>query len=225
MSNEILFLIAVILTFGGIVVVNRLFGKAGLFAWASLVPVLANILTAKQVTVFGIDATLGTILFSSVFLCSDIVSELYGQNEAKKAAMIGATAIVGYMLATQVSLLFVPNDLDYVHGAMQDVFSLSLRVSVASLICFVLSNIADVYLFGWIRKKYPRHLWIRNNAATLTCNALENFVMMILAFCGVYSFSDCLMIAAATSCIEIAVGIVDTPFLYAAVSWHNKDVK
>lgn len=225
MSNELLFVISICLVFGSIVVMNKLFGRAGLFAWAALTPVLANILTAKQITVFGIDATLGTILFASVFLCTDIISELYGKEDAKKAALIGAAAIVGYIVTTQMALLFMPNDLDYVHGAMEEVFSLSLRISVASLVCFLLSNLVDVYLFGWLKEKYPRRLWVRNNVSTLTCNALENFVMMFLAFYGVYSLHDCVMIAAATSCIEAVVGLMDTPFLYAAVSWRNKDVE
>lgn len=224
MSNEILFALSVIMVFCGLVLANRFFGKAGLFGWAALVPVLANILTAKQITIFGVEATLGTILFSSVFLCSDVLSELYGKKEARKAALIGAVAIMGYMVATQTALAFTPNDLDYVHGAMKEVFSLSLRISLASLVCFLLSNLADVYLFGWLKQKHPNHLWIRNNVSTLTCNALENFVMMFLAFYGVYSLRDCVVIATATSCIEVVVGLIDTPFLYAAVSWHNKDV-
>lgn len=223
MNNEILFVLSVPAVFGSLVLVNRAFGRAGLFAWAALVPVLANILTAKQITVFGLDATLGTILFASVFLCGDVLSELYGKREARKAALIGAAAIVGYIVATQVALLYSPNELDYVHGAMGTVFGLSLRVSVASLVCFLLSNIAGVYLFDLVRRKAPRFLWLRNNVSTLTCNAVENFIMMFAAFYGVYSIRECVMIATATSCVEIVVGLLDTPFLYAAVRWKNED--
>lgn len=225
MNNEILFALSVPAVFGALVLVNRAFGRAGLFAWAAIVPVLANILTAKQITIFGVNATLGTVLFSSVFLCGDVLSELYGKKEARKAALIGAAAIVGYIAATQVALLYTPNELDYAHGAMGTVFDLSLRVSLASLICFLLSNVAGVYLFDLVRRKAPRFLWLRNNVSTLTCNAVENFVMMFAAFYGMYSAQDCIMIATATSCIEIIVGLIDTPFLYASIRWRNEGAR
>lgn len=223
MNNELLFFISALLVFGAIVITNRAFGRAGLFAWAALIPVLANILTAKQVTIFGIDATMGTILFSSMFLCTDILSEVYGHKEAQRAAIIGAAAVAGYMIVTQVALLFTPNELDFVNESMQTVFASSFRISIASLACFLIANIADVYLFQWLKKKQPKHLWLRNNVATIVCNVVENFVLMFVAFYGVFSAAECASLAIATSIIEVVVCLLDTPFMYIARSWRNKD--
>lgn len=222
MSNEILFIISALLVFGAIVITNRAFGKAGLFAWAAMIPVLANLLTAKQITVFGIDATMGTILFSSMFLCTDILSENHGHKEAQRAAIIGACAVAGYMLATQIALLFTPNEYDFVNGAMQSVFGSSFRVSVGSLVCFMIANLADVYLFQWLKEKQPQHLWLRNNVATMVCNVVENFVLMFIAFYGTFSAAECVQLAIATSIIEVVVCLLDTPFMYIARSWRNR---
>lgn len=222
MTNETLFVISALLVFCALVIINKTFGKAGLFAWAAVIPVLANILTAKQITIFGIDATMGTILFSSMFLCTDIMSELYGHKEARRAALIGTVAVGGYMATVQIAQLYAPNAFDYVSDAMQIVFSSSFRISAASLVCFLIANVADVYLFQLLKTKYPRSLWLRNNVATIVCNVLENFVLMFIAFYGIFSATECVQLALATSAIEIVVCLLDTPFAYMARSWRNK---
>ena len=223
MSNETLLILAAILTFSCLVVMNRAFGKAGLFAWAALVPVLANILTAKQITVFGLDATMGTVLFASMFLCTDIMSEIYGHKEARRAAAIGVAAVCGYIAVTQIALLFIPNAFDYASGAMETIFATSLRISVASLVCFAIANVADVYLFEWLKKKQPQHLWLRNNVATIVCNVVENFVLMFISFYGIFTAAECVQLAVATSIIEIIVCLLDTPFVYIARKWKQHD--
>ena len=223
MSNETLLIMAAILTFSCLVVMNRVFGKAGLFAWAALVPVLANILTAKQITVFGLDATMGTVLFSSMFLCTDIMSEIYGHKEARRAAYIGIAAVCGYIVVTQTALLFVPNDFDYASGAMETIFATSFRISLASLACFAIANMADVFLFDWLKKKFPKHLWLRNNVATIACNVIENFVLMFISFYGIFTAAECVQLAVATSVIEVIVCVLDTPFVYIARKWKHGD--
>jgi len=52
--------------------------------FASLV-VLANILAVKVVSIGGITAPAGVLVFSSTFLITDSLSELWGKEEARKA--------------------------------------------------------------------------------------------------------------------------------------------
>lgn len=81
---------------------------------------------------------------------------------------------------------------------------------------FFLANMADIYLFEALKKQFPNALWLRNNVASIVCNCSENFLFVLAAFYGIYSFSDCMSIAAATSIIEAIIAVCDTPFVYAA---------
>lgn len=216
MSNEILFILSIAATFSAIVVVTKLFGKEGLLAWAALVPVLANMLVVKQITLLGLHATLGNIIFASSFLCTDILSERYGMEASRRAVQISLFSAIAFIAVTQTALLFTPNELDTISGAMRDMFTMAARTTMASVTMFFLANMADIYLFEALKKRFPKALWLRNNVASIACNCSENFLFVLAAFYGIYSFSDCMSIAAATSIIEAIIAVCDTPFVYAA---------
>jgi len=214
--NETLFIISMLGVFGCTVLTARLYGKHGLFVYAAIAAVLANVVTAKQVHVFGLDVAMGAILFSSVYLCTDILSEVYGKEEAKKAVNMGLLATLFYIAVTQVTIAFIPNQYDYANDSMQTLFSLSARISIPSVVMFYIANIIDVHLFSALKNRYPKALWLRNNVSTILCNCIENFLFMIGAFYGVYSMEECIVIALSTCFIETIVGLCDTPFVYLA---------
>lgn len=214
--NELLFFMSMIGVFSAVVLAERIFGKSGLYAWAAFAPIMANILTAKQITLFGLDVTMGTVLFASLFLCTDIMSEKHGEEEAKKTVWI-ATAFVGAFIVTaQVALLFIPNEFDFASGAMKSLLGTSMRISLVSLVLFLLANLFDVWLYNRLKRKSEKRMWLRNNVATIFSNCIENFLFVFLAFVGTMSVTDCLMIALGTSVIEIVASLFDTPFLYIA---------
>lgn len=219
--NEILFFVSVILTFSAVVIMGRLFGKAGLFAWVAFAPILANILTAKQVTIFGLDVTMGTILFASIFLASDILNEKYWRKDAEKSAWIAFASVCGYIVVANISLLYVPNELDFANESMKQLLGTSLRISVVSALMFLLANLADVAIYSAIKNRGEKALWLRSNVSTIIANGAENFAFIALAFWGQMPFTDLLLIAAGTTVIEIVASICGTPFLYLSTKISN----
>lgn len=216
MNTSILFA-EIILAFSAVVMAGKLFGEYGLTAWVAFATVAANIMTAKTSVIFGMDAATGTVLFASTFLATDILCERYGAQSARRAVYIGLAAIVAFTVAAQVTLAYRPSASDYADGSMRTLFTLNLRISIASAVMYAVANLADVALFEGIREKTgERKLWLRNNVSTIVCNCAENFAFIFLAFAGIYSVSECVIIAASTSVIEAVVAICDTPFLYLA---------
>ena len=127
------------------------------------------------------------------------------------------------IVSTQIALLYVPSEFDYADGAMRTLFSLNLRISLASMVMYFIANIADVYLFAKLKEKSKgKRLWLRNNASTILCNCAENFGFITLAFIGIYDWETILTIAISTSIIEAIVAVCDTPFLYVAGMINKK---
>ena len=215
--NELIIIGEIIVVFSVLLICKKLFGKAGLTAWVAIATVLANIITAKNVNVFGLSTAIGTVMFASTFLATDILTECYSVEDAKKAVKIGLFSNVILIISTQIALLYTPSPFDYANDAMQTLFSLNLRISIASAVMYYIANMADIYVFSKIRQKTgEKKLWVRNNVATILCNCLENFGFIGLAFAGIYDLKTILTIAISTSIIEMLVAICDTPFLYAA---------
>lgn len=222
--NELILLCEIVAVFGLLLVCKKLFGKTGVVAWVPIATVMANIITAKNADIFGLSTAIGTVMFASTFLATDILTECYSVADAKKAIKIGLFANVILIVSTQIALLYNPSEIDYAHGAMETLFSLNLRISISSAIMYFVANMADVYIFSKIKTKTSnKMLWLRNNVATILCNCLENFGFIGLAFWGIYDIKTILTIALSTSIIELCVAICDTPFLYAARKFKTKN--
>lgn len=215
--NELIIAVEIIVVFSILLLCKKLFGKTGLMVWVSLATVLANIITAKNVNIFGLSTAIGTVMFASTFLATDILTEFYSAKDAKKAINVGLFSNVILIVSTQIALLYTPSEFDYANDAMKTLFSLNLRISIASAAMYYIANMADILVFSKIKVRTSgKYLWLRNNVATILCNCLENFGFIGLAFAGIYDVGTIMTIAISTSIVEAIVAVCDTPFLYLA---------
>lgn len=212
--NLILMIISIIICFGTLVGIEKIFKKEGVFCWMIFATIVANIAVCKNINIGGIVFSLGNVLFASNFLATDILSEKYGKKTSKKGVYMALAFAIIFLITMQIVMLFIPDTSDIAQQYMKGLFTINLRTTIASVTMFFLSNIVDVYLFDWIKKKVPNKLWLRNNVATITTNCLENFFFIFLAFTGIYDFSLMLQIALTTCLAEIVIGLCDTPFIY-----------
>lgn len=213
--NELLLFLEIIIMFSFLLLNKKFFGKEGIYVWIAVASVIANIQVSKCINIFGIEGTLGNVLFASVFLATDILNECYGEKEAKKGVYIGLFSVIIYLVSMQLSLLFVPSEIDVVNEAMINLFSLAPRICIASLIMFFISNILDVKIYSFLKNKFKgKKMWVRNNISTIVCNCLDNFGFVFLAFSFSYPFISILEIAISTCMLEVIIALCDTPFLY-----------
>lgn len=204
-----------------VLIFYRFFGKKGLFAWMAIATIIANIEVVKCCNMFGLAATLGNVVYGSTFLATDIMSEMYGGEEARKTVKLGFFSLASYTIMTQMAMLFVPNGQDFASEAMKIIFEFAPRICITSILCFWVSNMIDTYLYEFFKKKF-KYMWVRNNAATCIAQFIDSVAFNFLAFWGIFDFSTLLQIIATTYVIKVLVAILDTPFLYIAKWMHNK---
>lgn len=156
--------------------------------------VTANAIGAKIFTtgieLFGAPITLtcGALAYPITFLCTDIISELWGKEEAKVAVRFG---IVCQLIAT--AIIVVARYLPPVDPVQQDAYVALLGQNYmfvcASLVAYVCSQSWDVFMFHKIRDTYvARHgstkggKWLWNNGSTMTSQLIDSIVYAGIAF-------------------------------------------
>ena len=88
MINEVLWIGLLIINFFIVLFAYRLFGKTGLYIWTAVAVILANIQVMKTIQVFGLVTALGNVIYSSLFLATDILNENHTKKDAQKAVWI-----------------------------------------------------------------------------------------------------------------------------------------
>lgn len=225
MSNEWLWMIFAFINFGLLLTMYRLFGKSGLFVWIGMSTVVANIQVVKTVELFGLNATLGNILYGTAFLATDILNEKYGKKEARKAVWMGFSTLILLTMIMQFALLFTPGENDIAQPALETLFGIVPSIAIGSLTAYIISQYFDVWLYARLKKVFTsdRTLWIRNNGSTMVSQLVDTAIFCSIAFYGLYPIDVWFEIFLTTYLIKFVVAALDTPFLYLAKRW-NKSV-
>jgi uncharacterized integral membrane protein (TIGR00697 family) len=109
----------------------------------------------------------------------------------------------------------------------QQIFGMSMRMSLASLISFAVSQTIDVNIFLLFKKlSKDRMLWLRNNLSTIVSQFIDTVIFMFIAF---YHMTPTFTAAYVFSLIipywlfKVLFALIDTPFCYLGVQWLKKE--
>lgn len=229
MTNELLLIGSVIFIFSMALFSYRFFGKTGLYCLSAIATILANIEVLLLINAFGMEQTLGNVLFAVTFLITDILSECEGKKEANKAVWIGMFTSLFFLLLSQSWLMYVPAKSDWAMGSIREIFSSTPRMLLSSFVVYAVSQMFDVWLYHkwWTftekktgdRRKF---LWLRNNGSTLVSQLLNTLLFTLFAFYGTYEWGTLVSIFASSYVIYIFTSLLDTPALYLARRMHDK---
>lgn len=229
MINELLLIGSVIFIFGSTLLAYRFFGKNGLFCISAIATVLANIEAIILINAFGMEQTLGNVLFASTFLVTDILSECEGKKEANKAVYLGVFSSMFFLLLSQSWIKYIPSQNDLVHDSVCTVFANTPRLIIASLAVYAISQLFDVWLYHkwweFTERKFGnkrKFLWLRNNGSTLISQILNTSLFTLFAFWGTYDAKTLLSIFLSSYVIYVFTSIIDTPAVYIARKIHDK---
>ena len=223
MSNELLLILSVLLIYGTLIIWFWLFGKGGLMAFTVLTTITANIEVLILIKAFGLEQTLGNVMFASSFLATDILSELYGKKDAKRAVHIGMATSISFIILTQFWFLYAPSAADTSMEHIKAIFSSTPRMMLASILVYVIAQQFDVWAYHkwWVFTSKRcgdsrRFLWLRNNGSTLISQFLNAVLYTIGAFWGLYDVPVLISIMLSSYIIFIVTSLADTPVIYLA---------
>ena len=202
MRNEILLIVSLVVLYAMVLLWYQLFGRSGMYCFTVFATIAANIEVLLLVDAFGMEMTLGNILFATTFL---------------------------FILVSQSWLLYRVSANDFAFPAFQQIFSNTPRMMLASLAVYAIAQMFDVWMyhFWWklTTKKFGdshRFLWLRNNGSTLLSQLLNTVLFTGFAFWGTYDVPTLLSIALSSYVIFIVTSLADTPVVYLARYMREK---
>lgn len=229
---ELLLLAQALFCFSAILVMARLFGRAGLTLYIAVAVLAANVevLKAVQFTVYDHPVALGTVLFSSTYLATDILTEHFGRDAAREAIFLGFAAYLLFTLMTLISLGFPPLTAEQagaemawalpMHDHMAALFTPAPALFAAGMTAYLTSQMFDVWVYQRLRGATGgRHLWLRNNGSTMLSALVDNTIFSVLAWVvfapepvGLEALLFTYILG--TYLLRVALSLLDTPFMY-----------
>ncbi|MGD8368670.1 MAG: queuosine precursor transporter [Desulfobacterales bacterium] len=176
---------------------------------------IASVLAGKIIGVFGLYVPAGVLAYSITFVCTDVISEIWGKEQAKLAVLGGFAALIVVLVLVQIGLLWPKAPFWPHEEAFDTVLGATPRIIVASFVAYLVSQYHDVWAFHfWKNLTGGRHLWLRNNLSTAASQLLDSVVFITIAFFGVMPVWPLII---GQWIIKFAIAALDTPVVYMAV--------
>ena len=145
--------------------------------------------------VFGITipmvVAIGVLPYPVTFICTDLISELYGEKKAHDMVWVGVL-----LNAWVIFLLWLggvlpgfdldPNGQPLIDAAGREptffeIRELAFGAVAASMIAYLAAQLCDVRLFHfWKRLTNGKHLWLRNNASTMVSQIVDTTAVILV---------------------------------------------
>ena len=223
MYNEFFGIATFFVTFILMVLMYRCFGKQGLIAWVAIGTIIANIQVIKTVDIFGISATLGNVMFASIYLATDILNDIYGRKVAKRAVWLGFSSTLVMIIVMQMSLHFIPAPEDISQKALSTIFDLVPRIALGSIIAYIIGQHVDVFIFSMIKKVFQsdKTFIIRAYGSTALSSIIDTALFVTIAFIGTLPAGVVFEIFITTYVLKLVSTIFNVPFGYIAKSFYR----
>ena len=171
--------------------------------------------------------SVGILAYPVTFLVTDILSEIYGKERADRVVTSGLVASLFVLGLVLVSSFVDATSWSPVDNEMfVRVFGLQWVAVTASMVAYLGAQYLDIRLFHfWKRLTHGKHLWLRNNASTITSQlvdtALVNGLLAALGTPGVTweRFPTLFMNGVL---FKWTMALLDTPIFYAAVFYLRR---
>ena len=195
--------------------------------------VVANVVGARVITTgihlgpIELCTSGGAITYAVTFLCTDIVSELWGKEKAMSMVKYG---FIGQIFATVMIVLtgLCPPTDAAMDGAYQTLLGQNWMFVIGSLCAYYASQSWDVHVFHKIRDYFTRGKeyhgqgrWIWNNASTCTSQIIDTAVYAFISFgigLGWVTTAEgrvsLLGLMAGQYILKLCLALLDTPFFY-----------
>lgn len=172
--------------------------------------------------------TAGAVIWPVVFITSDLINEYFGKPGVKRISYLTAIFIAYAFVVVFLSMKLPPADfwmstnsqdpdgnyfnMDF---AFNKIFGQGNRIIIGSLSAFLLGQLVDVFAFHRLRKVTgPRMLWLRATGSTLISQLIDSFVVLFIAFYGIFDNDQIVAIGITNYIYKFVVAILLTPLVY-----------
>lgn len=204
---------------------------------------LLNVIGITKFIALGpLTVAVGILPYPLTFLCTDLVSELYGRRRANQLVFVGVfinifvlgVLYLGDILPSAVvkppwQTLNLKDEIYLADGSkivgqvemFHLIFSSTVGAVFASMIAYLTAQFIDVQIFHMLKKwTKGKHLWVRNNFSTMVSQFVDSIAVIGVTFGAAYfrqeiAFSALLALFWSNYLFKFLAAALDTlPFYY-----------
>lgn len=196
------------------------------YVMASFVAILllSNLIGASKLAqVGGFTFGAGILFFPVSYVIGDVLTEVYGYANARRCVWMGFFALI-FMAFMSYIVVAMPPAPDWGGQAAYDsVFGSTWRIVLASVTAFWAGEFVNSFVLARMKVwTGGKALWSRTIGSTVFGQAVDSLLFYPIAFLGIWTNDQVLMVMVTNWALKVAWEAVLTPVTYAVVGWLKK---
>ena len=155
-------------------------------------------------TLFGLQipmiVAVGVLPYPVTFMCTDLISELFGEEKARDMVLVGLLLNVWVVFLLWLGSVLPGAGVDPATGAplidaagrkpvFFEVKDAAFGAVAASMVAYLVAQFCDVRIFHWMKRLTKgRHLWLRNNVSTMFSQLVDSTAVILVTYIAAASF-------------------------------------
>lgn len=195
------------------------YGFAALAAFYTIYLGASQIIAARIINFdlgfYSFFAPAAVFIYPFIAQAIDMINEVYGRRMTHLAigiAFVTQVLLVAFIVMTNA---LSPAPFFGLEEAWQTIFGLSVRITIASWISFLITNNLDAVVFAKLKERYEDKVLLRSVTSDVADLTLDSMIFVPLAFYGIQPVVP-LIIGQIIS--KNLIGLLDTPWFL----WYKK---
>ena len=183
----------------------------------------------------------GVLPYPLTFLCTDLISELYGKRRARMLVWIGLALNIWVLFILWIGGILPPHTqlgpdalpaIDHPDRTFFQIRKWTSMATVASMIAYLSAQLVDVHVFHYLKKlTHGKALWLRNNGSTLTSQMVDSLAVILITYFFTNAISitpgesvahGLLILILSNYMFKMIAALVDTLPFYLGTKWLSR---
>jgi queuosine precursor transporter len=184
-----------------------------------VVLVVSNLVGPKMVQVGPFKLSGAELLFPIAYIFGDVFTEVYGYAASRRAIWLGFLAMGLLSVFGEIAVALPPAPDWHNQEAFATVFRLVPRFAIASLVAYWAGEFTNSYTLARLKLLTKgEKLWTRTIGSTLTGQAVDTAVVILIAFYDA-PWSTKANIIGSEYLAKVLYEVLATPLTYGVVYW------
>jgi queuosine precursor transporter len=180
---------------------------------------ISNLIGPKICQLGPLRPSAAEFLFPLTYICGDVFTEVYGYGSSRRAIWLGFFAMALLAAMGQIAVVLPPAPEWKGQEAFATVFGLVPRFAFASLVAYWAGEFTNSYTLAKLKLLTGgRWLWTRTVGSTVTGQAVDTAVIVVIAFAGSQPPLMLMRMVLSSYLIKVAVEVIATPVTYLVVA-------
>jgi uncharacterized integral membrane protein (TIGR00697 family) len=183
----------------------------------------------------------GVLPYPITFLCTDLISELYGKRRARMLVWIGLLLNIWVLFILWIGGVLPPHTalgadglpaIDHPDRTFFQIRKWTSMATLASMIAYLSAQLVDVHVFHYLKKlTRGKALWLRNNGSTLTSQMVDSVAVILITYFftnaisitpGVTVATGLLVLILSNYVFKMVAALLDTLPFYLGTRWLSR---